>query len=46
MTNILQANIQHAIDASSILVQTALRDGIDVALVQEPWLGRDDNVRE
>ena len=33
----IQANLQHSIAASAILTRTVSVEGVDVALVQEPW---------
>jgi hypothetical protein len=33
----VQANLQHSIAASRILVRTVRDKGIDMALIQEPW---------
>lgn len=42
---ILQANLQHAIDAASVLVASMKRDKINIALIQEPYIGNDGRVR-
>lgn len=34
---LLQANLQHARAATSVLSRAFQRDGIDIALIQEPW---------
>ena len=33
----IQANLQHSIAASRILIRTVSVKGIDIALIQEPW---------
>ena len=33
----IQANLQHSIAASSVISRTVCVQGIDVALIQEPW---------
>ena len=38
MLRILQVNLQHSKAASAALCQQFLRDNIDLALIQEPWL--------
>jgi len=40
----IQANLQHGIVASGILTRTVSIEGVDVALVQEPWY-REDCIR-
>jgi len=40
----IQANLQHSIVASGILTRTVSVEGVDVALVQEPWY-REDCIR-
>lgn len=42
---ILQANIQHAREASSMLVKRIVELQAGFALVQEPWLGPDGRIR-
>jgi hypothetical protein len=34
----VEANLQHSIAASRILSRTVAVNGIDMALVQEPWV--------
>jgi len=40
----IQANLQHSIAASGILTRTVCVEGVDVALVHEPWY-REDCIR-
>jgi len=40
----IQATLQHSIAASGILTRTVSVEGVDVALVQEPWY-REDCIR-
>jgi hypothetical protein len=37
-TSFVQANLQHSIAASRVLSRTVAVNGIDMALVQEPWV--------
>ena len=41
----IQANVQHSIAASGILIRTVSVERADVALVQEPWY-REDSIRD
>lgn len=42
---VLQANLQHAIDATSVVVRTIIRKNINLCLIQEPWTGGDGKIR-
>ena len=37
-TSFIQANVQHSIAASRVLSGTVAVKGIDLALLQEPWV--------
>lgn len=45
MISFLQANIQHGIDASALLLKTIQRMNVQVALIQEPYTGNDGMIR-
>lgn len=45
MINILQANLQHSKDATSMLLKTLQDEEIKIALIQEPWLGSDGRLQ-
>lgn len=42
---VLQSNLQHAIDATSVLVKSIAQCAINVCLLQEPWIGGDGVLR-
>lgn len=41
----IQCNIQHAKEATAVLVQVINRNCINMALVQEPWTGADGKIK-
>lgn len=45
MTSVIQANIQHAREASSMLIKRMEEIKAGFALVQEPWLGPEGTIR-
>lgn len=42
---ILQANLQHAAGATAVLINTISQLSVNIALVQEPWVGSDGKLK-